>query len=67
MILTGASSATSVAHASFSLPGGHTSHLAVRVSPMLLKLIRKHHGVATTFTAVMGGQTFSQTVTVKIF
>jgi hypothetical protein len=29
-------------------------------------LIRRHHGVSALVTAVMGGATFSQTITVKI-
>ena len=29
--------------------------------------IRRRHGVATRFDAVVSGQTFTQTVTVKIF
>jgi hypothetical protein len=50
----------------FSLPGGTTSHLPIRLVPSVMALIRKHHGVATTITAVVGGKTFSQTVSVKI-
>jgi len=51
---------------SFSVPGDTTSHLSIRLVPSVMALIRKHHGVATTITAVVGGETFSQTVSVKI-
>ncbi len=50
----------------FDLRGDDTSRVAIRISPHLLALIRKHHGIATTLTAVVGGQTFSQTVEIKI-
>jgi hypothetical protein len=51
---------------SFSVPGGTTSHLSIRLVPSVMTLIRKHHGVVTTIAAVVGGKTFSQTVSVKI-
>jgi hypothetical protein len=38
----------------------------MRVSPKLMELIRKHHGVSTTLTAVVRGQTITQTIGVKI-
>ncbi|MGH2865636.1 MAG: hypothetical protein ACRDJX_10375 [Solirubrobacteraceae bacterium] len=50
----------------FSLPGDTTSHLPIRLLPRIMKLIHKHGGVVTTITAVVGGQKFSQTVSVKI-
>jgi hypothetical protein len=54
-------------HASFNLPGGHTSHVPIRVSPQLMTLIRRSHGVSALLTVVVGGKTFTQTVTVKIY
>ena len=51
---------------SFSLPGNTTSHLPIRLVPSIMGRIRKDHGVATTITAVVGGQTFNQRVSVKI-
>jgi hypothetical protein len=53
--------------ASFNLPGGHTSHVPIRVSPQLMTLIRRNHGVSAVLTVVVGGKTFTQTVTVKIY
>jgi hypothetical protein len=64
---TGSSAAKGVGSAAFNLPGNKTSHLSIRVSSLLMAHLRKHHGVATTFAAVLGGSTFSQTITVKIF
>ena len=63
----GASAVRKVGTASFRVPGNKTSHLPIRVSPALMGRIRRQHGVATRFEAVVGGQTFTQTVTVKIF
>jgi hypothetical protein len=51
---------------SFSVPGDTTSHVPIRLVPRMMGLIRKYDGVATRITAVVGGQTFSQTVSVKI-
>jgi hypothetical protein len=50
----------------FSLPGNKTSHVAIRVSPKLMGLIRRKHGVSAVVTAAMGGQTYSQSITIKI-
>jgi hypothetical protein len=50
----------------FSLAGNKTSHVAIRVSPRLMSMIRRKHGVSVVVTAAMGGQTFSQKITVKI-
>jgi hypothetical protein len=56
----------SVGGSSFTLRGGRTSHLPIRLSPRLMAKIRAHHGVTTTLTAVVGGQTITQTIAVKI-
>jgi hypothetical protein len=61
------SAATSVGSTSLNLPGNKTSHVPIRVSPALMTMIRRHHGVATNFVANVNGQTLTQTVTVKIF
>jgi hypothetical protein len=53
--------------ASFNLPGGHTSHVPIRVSPQLMTLVRRSHGVSAVLTVAVGGKTFTQTVTVKIY
>jgi hypothetical protein len=62
----GQSAAHEVGETQFSIPGDNTSHVAIRVSPQVLTLIRKHNGVDTTLSAVVGGQTFTQTVKIKI-
>jgi len=62
----GKSAAHEVGKTQFSLPGDNTSHVPIRVSPDVLRLIRQHNGVATTLAAVVNGQTFTQTVEIKI-
>jgi hypothetical protein len=57
---------TPVGRSGFSLRGNKTTHLPIRVTPKILGMIRKHHGVATTLTAVVSGQTITQTIGVKI-
>jgi hypothetical protein len=59
--------AKGVGGTTFNVPGNKTSHLAIRVSRVLMSLIRRHHGIATAFVATVGGHTFAQTVTVRIF
>lgn len=49
-----------------SLPGGSTTHVAIRLLPQLMGPIRKNHGIAATLTAVVGSTTVSQTIVVKI-
>ena len=56
----------SYGHRSFSIRPETTTHLPIRVTSQLANLVRMHHGVSTTFTAVVGGKTITQTVTVKI-
>jgi hypothetical protein len=55
-----------IGHAGFSLRGNKTSHLPIRVVPQVMKLIRVHHGLATTLVATVAGKTVTQTVNVKI-
>ncbi len=57
----------SVGQSGFSLAGNKTSHLPMRVSPRVVSLIRKHHGLRMTLTVTVGGKTITQTVLVKIF
>jgi hypothetical protein len=66
MTLAGRASRAVVAHANFSLPGNKTTHLPVRLASSAMTLIRKQHGITTTLTAVVNGQTIVQTVKVKI-
>jgi hypothetical protein len=56
----------SVGQSAFSVRGGTTSHVPIRLVARLLGLIRAHDGVSTTLTAVVGGKTFTQTIEVKI-
>lgn len=63
---SGKSAARENDRVSFDLAGATTSRVAVRISPHLLAQIHKHGGAAATFTAAVGGQTFSQTVEIKI-
>jgi hypothetical protein len=57
----------SVGHTTFSIRPETTSHVPIRLAPKMIGLIRKHHGVTTTVTAVVNGQTFPQKLFVKIF
>jgi hypothetical protein len=52
--------------AGFALQANKTVHLPIRVKSKLLRIIRAKHGVSTTLTAVVNGQTISQRITVKI-
>jgi hypothetical protein len=65
--LSGYGSGRAYGHASFSLPGGHTSHVPIHVSAGLMTQIRRNHGASTLLTVVMGGRTFTQTIRIKIF
>jgi hypothetical protein len=58
--------AAAVGHSVFALPGNKTSHLPIRVSPEVLKLIRKNHGVNSQIELRMGRKTFTQRVAIKI-
>ena len=51
----------------FTLSGNTTSHLPIRLTSHVLSMIRRYHGVSTTLTAVVGGQSFTQTIRVAIF
>jgi hypothetical protein len=64
--VVGRASKAVVGHANFSLPGNKTTHLPIRLASSVMALIRRHHGITTTLTAVVNGQTIVQTVNVKI-
>jgi hypothetical protein len=52
----------------FNLRGKKTGHVPIHVSAQLVRMLRKHRvGVPATLTVVLGGATFSQTVTLRIF
>jgi hypothetical protein len=53
----------------FKLPGGKTSHVAVRVPSAIVALARKKRrtGVPMQMTAVVEGKTFAQTIVLRIF
>ena len=51
----------------FDLAADTTTHLPIRVSSQMISLIREHHGVFTTLTAVVAGQRVSRIIGVKIF
>ena len=51
----------------FALNPETTSHVAIRLSPQTLKLLRKRHSLNALMTAVVDGKAFSQTITVGIF
>jgi hypothetical protein len=51
----------------FNLQAERTMHAPIRVTSQLITLIRRHHGAAATLSAVVGGETVTQTVRLKIF
>jgi hypothetical protein len=63
----GESASDVVGRATFDLRGDTTSLVSIRISRHLLRLIRKHHGAATTVVASVDGHTFTQTIEIKIF
>jgi hypothetical protein len=65
--LSGYGSGRIYGHASFSLAGGHTGHVPIRLSKDLMQRVRRNHGASTLLTVVMGGRTFTQRVTIKIY
>jgi hypothetical protein len=58
---------TRYGHANFNLPGNHTSHVPIRVSPKMMPLIRRTRSVSALLTVRIGGKTFTQTVSVRIY
>jgi hypothetical protein len=50
----------------FTLPGDKTGHLLIHISSKLMKLVRRPHGATVVLTIAMGGQTYTQTITIKI-
>jgi hypothetical protein len=54
-------------HRGFNISPGTTTHLPIHVTSELVRLVRMHHGVSTTLTAVVAGKAITQTIAVKIF
>jgi hypothetical protein len=65
--LSGYGAVRTFGHATFNLAGGHTGHVPIRLSKDLMRRIRKHHGASTLLTVVMGGETFTQKILIKIY
>ncbi len=57
----------SYGHATFALRGNSTSHVPIRISNKLMKIIRRYHKANVRFTISMGGQVFSETITLRVF
>jgi len=55
-----------VGRSGFSLQPERTAHVPIRVTSSVIEMIRRYHGVSTTLTAVVGGKTITQTISVKI-
>jgi hypothetical protein len=58
--------AAQVGRVGFSLRSNKTTHMPIRVAKSVMGLIRNHHGITTTLTVLIAGQTISQTIRVKI-
>lgn len=66
--LTAMGKHTSYGGQRFSIPPKKTTHVAIRVTSQTITLLRKRRGgVRVTLTAVAGGKTVTQTITLKIF
>jgi hypothetical protein len=57
----------SYGHTRFSLRGNTTSHVPIRISKKLMKIIRRWHKANVRFTIAMGGQVFSEMITIRMF
>ena len=51
----------------FALSPNSTGHVSIRLTPKMVKLLRKRHRANVVLTAVVEGKTFSQTIIVGIF
>jgi hypothetical protein len=58
---------TTFGRSGFNLVAGTTTHLPIHVNSQMISMIRAHHGVSTTLTAVVAGATVSRMISVKIF
>jgi hypothetical protein len=65
--LTLAHTRTRVGHVGFSLPVNKTSHVPIRMTSRTLAMVRRHHGLRTTLTTVVGATTVTQRVVVKVY
>ena len=64
---SGGARASSYGHVRFSLRGNATSHVPIRISTKLMSMIRRWHKANVRFTISMGGQTFSESITLRVF
>lgn len=54
-------------HSHIELPGGHTSAVALHVTPALMAMIRRHHAVEAVVNLTLGATVLTQSVTMKVF
>jgi hypothetical protein len=54
-------------HANVTLKGKTTNHLAIRLSSLVMAVIRRNHGLRSVLSLSMGATTVSRTITIKIF
>lgn len=65
--LSSGAKSSSYGHTSFALRGNSTTHVPIRISNKLMKIIRRWHKANVRFTIAMGGQVFSETITLRVF
>ncbi len=58
---------SSYGHARFSLRGNSTTHVPIRISNKLMKIVRRYHKASVRFTIAMGGLLFSEMITIRVF
>jgi hypothetical protein len=52
----------------FSIRGRKTSHVAIRVTPRVIRMLRKHHrGARVLLSVTVGGKTVTQAIQLRIF
>jgi hypothetical protein len=56
-----------IASANIRLAPMTTSHVPMQLTPKLARLIRRVRAIRPTFTVVVGGQTFTQNIVVRVF
>jgi hypothetical protein len=54
-------------HTSFIVPGNATSHIPIRISPQLMKAIRRSRGVTVILTVTSAHKTFTQPISIRIY
>jgi hypothetical protein len=55
------------AHTHVELPGAHTSFVSLHVTPALMAMIRKRHGVQALVTLTLGSTLVTHPVTMNVF